>query len=56
MNSCGVNAGVKLGQCTGVKVGHRRCLCFKQEGPARGAFLLSRSAREARWSGGPLIA
>lgn len=35
----GVNAGENVGQCAGVKVGHWRRLCSRQEGPARWAFL-----------------
>ena len=52
----GVNFRWNAGQCFGVKVGHRRCRWSKQEGPARGAFLLSRVEREVMRSGAPWTA
>jgi hypothetical protein len=48
-----VNSGENVGQCYGVKVGHLRCWCPKQEGPACGAFLLSRVVRKVMQNGAP---
>ncbi|MGA9541151.1 MAG: hypothetical protein WBQ77_08915, partial [Methyloceanibacter sp.] len=53
INQC-VNFRENVGQCSGVRVGHWWCRCSKPEGPARGAFWLSRVVHEAMRSGAPL--